>query len=143
METDCEICSKRFFEFLLFLNDSDNLQKFVIQHKLVPESKKCPKCDSDLKITKDYRFRCDRVRKESLYGGRKKVSRRCRNYLSALKGTFFEHSHLSIIKIIELSSWFLYNKQSQREVASELDVSIRTVSDWFSFCREVVEFYIL
>ena len=60
---------------------------------------------------------------------------------SALKGTFFEHSHLSIFNIIQLSYWFVTNRFTQAEVASEVGVSIKTVSDWFSFCREVVDHY--
>ena len=70
-----------------------------------------------------------------------KVSRRCRVKISALKGTFFEKSHFSKIEVIQLSYWFVLNRLSQSEVACEVGVAKQTVTDWFSFCREVVDFY--
>ena len=68
-----------------------------------------------------------------------KVSRRCHVKISALKGTFFEKSYLAKIEIIQLSYWFVLNSLSQSEVVCE--VLLHKLWLWFSFCREVVNFY--
>ena len=95
MEAVCNGCASGIFSLGSYLGDSDAQFQFLKEHKLVPASRKCPKCESEITITKDYFFRCDRQRQVSLYGGKKKVVRRCGLKISALKGTFFEHSHLS------------------------------------------------
>ena len=42
-----------------------------------------------------------------------------------------------------MSYWFILNRLSQSEVASEVGVAVQTVNDWFSFCREVIDYYCL
>ena len=46
MEAVCIGCSKGMFSFGTYLGNSDVLFQFLKDHKLVPASQKCPKCES-------------------------------------------------------------------------------------------------
>ena len=104
MEPECTACSKGLFALGIYLADSDVLLQVLEEHKSVPASQKCPKCDTVLNINQNYYFRCDRQTQVCVFGERKRFPG-----VVALKGTFFEKSHLSKIEIIPLSYWFVLN----------------------------------
>ena len=59
MEAVRTACSKGIFSLGSYLADSDALFQFLKDHKLLPASQKCPKCESEITINNNYFFRCD------------------------------------------------------------------------------------
>ena len=53
---------KGIFSLGSYLGDSDVLFQFLKDHKLVPASQKCPKCESEITINNNDFFRCHRQR---------------------------------------------------------------------------------
>ena len=87
MEDGCSVCSKGIFALATYLADSAVLFQVLKDHNLVPTNRNCPKCETLLNVNDKYFFRCD-CQYQVSYSGKKKVSRRCRVKISALKGTF-------------------------------------------------------
>lgn len=58
------------------------------------------------------------------------------------KGTFFENSHLSILKIVSFSYLWLKNV-TQDFIMGEINITRDTAVDWSNFCREVVHYGML
>ena len=58
-------------------------------------------------------------------------------------GTWFERSHLSISTVCQLNClWLNVRYPRQSHICSEIRVSVHTVVDWSSFCREVCIFWL-
>ena len=58
MESECTACSKRLLALATYISDSDVLQQVLKDHKLVPATRKCPKCESVLNIDQNYILFC-------------------------------------------------------------------------------------
>ena len=56
MEGVCAACSKGLFGLANFVSDTDALKQYLVDHKLVPETRKCPKCECVLWILPIYRI---------------------------------------------------------------------------------------
>ena len=64
-------------------------------------------------------------------------NRQCNYKVSTRRGTWFESSHLSMSKVLELTYFWVY-ECTKKLVMRECDIATwSTVVDWFSFCREV------
>ena len=50
MESECTACSKGLFALVTYISESDVLLQVLKDHKLVPATRKCPKCESVLNI---------------------------------------------------------------------------------------------
>ena len=70
--------------------------------------------------------------------------RTCRKDTSIRKGSFFEHSHLTISQIIRLIYFWAFEIDKQSFMLRELKIgSQNTVVDWKNFCRDIcAEWYI-
>ena len=57
-------------------------------------------------------------------------------------GTFFENSNISLCTAVEIMYWWSINVK-QSTVLSEVDISSRTIVDWFNYCRDIYTAYII
>ena len=105
MTTVCEGCEVSVCDIGLLCADDNKLYKYLAEHNLVKLNTKCANCESllDVNIT-NRNFRCDK-QQQVKKNKRLKIERR-RFYVSALKGTFFERSHLKLSEIY--SFYFIY-----------------------------------
>ena len=116
------------------LYSEEVMDQWLKERRLLPRQKSCPICDSPMKFAKGHglgEFRC--------YA--EKMHRRRRPTVAVSKGTWFESSRLSAGKIIKLTYCFSRNmkyEDAMYECSEEnRTVSSETVSDWYSYCREV------
>ena len=58
----------------------------------------------------------------------------CRNEVSVRIGTVFERSKLAIRTVL-LLLYFWSMRRTAENAVTELEVSSRTVADWYKFCR--------
>lgn len=137
MDGECTGCDWTSFELVLAFQDQEKLLSFLFAHRLLTRTAVCRHCDSEVPLNlKTLQFRCNKRRKSKKSNGIQKP--RCGFKKSALKGTFFEHSHLSIEKIILLTYFFVSPQKSVTNVARELRVSAATVSEWYNLCLNVL-----
>ena len=57
--------------------------------------------------------------------------------VSAKRNSFFEASHLSIAKILEIIYYYLCLEGPLRIISEQLDISEARLCDWLNFIREV------
>jgi len=66
----------------------------------------------------------------------------CRAAVSIRKGSFFEGAHLPLQKLLDLAYyWAIYG--SHAEVKRQVDLENQSVTDWFSFMRDLCTFDLL
>ena len=136
-EGDCNINLHRLYSDVVC--DRDHCINFLVSHGVIKNVYKCPKCDSVLILNKNGKFRCDK----RVYSGISKTFTRCRVQTSGLQGTFFSQSKLTFCQVVTLSYHFLWNRATQEEIALDVvELSVKTVADWFSFSREVIIDYV-
>lgn len=73
---------------------------------------------------------------------KKRKTKYCRFKCSIRRGTIFERSHLSIFQILSFINYWVNNK-SRKYIQRDLHISLTTIADLSSFCREVVSMAIL
>jgi transposase-like protein len=112
----------------------ENIRQFFIAHGVIKSETQCGKCGNRVCLKEgDWHFRC--TRRVSI---NKKKAATCGWWASARTGSFVEKSRLPIVTLWRLVTYFLYhNPPRQPFLVENLDVSNRTVVDWFSFVREV------
>ena len=77
------------------LSDEIDFLAYLQFHKLIISELKCPKCRNVMSFhMENYMFQCTKTNPKS--------KRRCRTSVSAKRNSFFEASHLSIAKILEI-----------------------------------------
>uniref|UniRef100_A0A0A9ZCH6 Forkhead box protein N4 n=2 Tax=Lygus hesperus TaxID=30085 RepID=A0A0A9ZCH6_LYGHE len=116
------------FELAHILRDEESTRAFLYDYKLLPQQKICPRCNSEMKLTFVNNF----------YGWFK-----CNNghRYNAIKGTWFEGTHLGCREIL-LSTYCFLQKfsmdQTMAEVTAGKDVLEREVIvNWWYNTREV------
>ena len=58
--------------------------------------------------------------------------------LSIRKGSWFEHSNMTLEEILKFTYWWSQDL-NQNQIKHELGLGCSTAVDWESFCREVCE----
>lgn len=123
-------CNLKFF-FNLERDGKRRVIEWCMEKGLIASRYECPRCNCDMKLKerKDaqdgFEWRCQKT------GENAHLVKR-----SVRKGSWFEESNLSIVKVLCMTRmWF--TKCSRKCIMSELDVSGPTVTDWKMFCREV------
>lgn len=139
MAPTCEGCLVPMVELGAILKDQKRLWLFFSEHGLVKRTIKCPTCESELEVNSSFRFRCSKVCRRRT--GKKIISRRCSTNVSARKGTFLGSAVLEPSKILHLAYWFSLGRVTYKDVSAQVQVALQTVTDWFSFCREVTVNY--
>lgn len=137
MDAECDGCDWTSFELNLAFQDKEKVVSFLLAHRLIAPTFLCRECQSEVDLNwKTLQFRCNKRRIAKK--GHKTKHARCCFKRSALKGSFFEHSHLNVEKILLLTYIFLSPDKSIKHVARELRISPSTVIHWYGFCREVL-----
>ncbi|KAH1016116.1 hypothetical protein HUJ04_007389 [Dendroctonus ponderosae] len=134
----CSACNITEMEFFEILRDRESLLNFFFCHNVLTCHTRC-KCGALLNPTEDsvnhFIFRC---RKKNLRSYRK-----CKTNFTILKGTFFENSALSLGKVAHLVMLYLCRPSPRyRYICVELNLSIQTVSKWFSHFRDIFIFWV-
>uniref|UniRef100_A0A6B0V2L9 Putative transposase-like protein n=1 Tax=Ixodes ricinus TaxID=34613 RepID=A0A6B0V2L9_IXORI len=68
---------------------------------------------------------------------RKPVKVQCRGQVSVRSGSFFEGSHLKLPQLMKII-YLRYQNLPCAVIQRETDIASKTITDWASFCREVV-----
>jgi hypothetical protein len=76
-------------------------------------------------------------RKKTVTQNKRKKVVQCNFYKSIFKGTFFENSHLPVLKIVLFMKVLVKKSMNLEDLKEELQISLHTLVDWKSFCREV------
>ncbi|XP_042880721.1 uncharacterized protein LOC122258689 [Penaeus japonicus] len=63
---------------------------------------------------------------------------RCGWTVSVFKGSFFERSHLDLETLLVFVNYFVREYFTVRVMRHELRLGLATITDWSSFCREVM-----
>ena len=101
MTTVWEVCEVWVCDIRFLCADVNKLYTYLSEHNLVKLNTKCANCESVLGVNIPLRnFRCDKQQRVTK-NKRSKIERR-RFYVSALKGTFFERSHLKLSEIFQI-----------------------------------------
>lgn len=139
----CPACVLTDFEFMRVLTGNfSELLRFLYSHGVLSCHVLCRQCDSRVHISENEFERIFyRCYKTVIRGNKKRAV--CHTKSSAVSGTFFEKSHLSLRQVVHLTHIFLSSRRARVVYAqSEVDCSRKTVIDWFSFCREVIIDYV-
>jgi len=139
----CSSCQWTIINFCAMAQDIEQLLNFLVLHHVLLDSWWCESCgELCRKDLANFTFRCDRrhVRRDSR---RRRQAWRCHYYRSMFTGTWFARSHLSISKVCQLNClWLNLPYPRQFIIKTEIGVSVPTVVDWSSFCREVCIFWL-
>ncbi|XP_074658658.1 uncharacterized protein LOC141911570 [Tubulanus polymorphus] len=106
--------------------DSEKLFRWCQKNKLLGACRECVSCGNAMYEVKDksridgYIWRCPS----------------CKSKKSVRADSWFSSSKLSIRTILKVTYWWS-RKISLTNVAHECGLSLPTIVDWFSFCREV------
>lgn len=102
---------------------------------------RCEKCGARLQFVEQddwsFMFRCQKRMKKS-------AVRKCNNWVSIFKGTFFDRAHLNVPQVAEFVLLYLSRPPPRMQfIEREMGLSLRTITDWFSFVREVFRHWAL
>lgn len=117
------------------------LWDFVAAHGLVHRTVQCPWCQSSAYLYRHSRFRCQKVM--TTFIDHRLVTKRCNFDISALKGTFFDHSNLPLKKILCLCYWFVVDTATYNEVMGKVNVPLYRLIYWYTLCQELIINYCL
>jgi hypothetical protein len=85
------------------------------------------------------------LRKDSSYSSDGHVwrcsNKKCNKKVSIRKSSWFENHNLTLEKIVCITYFWVY-KCTQDFVIHELEISQKTITDWYNFGREVCEIYL-
>lgn len=118
-----------------------HLWDFVAAHGLVHRTVHCPWCQYSAYLFRHSRFRCQRVM--TTFVDHRLVTKRCNFDISALKGTFFDHSNLPLKKILCLCYWFVLDTATYEEVMGRVNVPLYRLIYWYTLCQELIITYCL
>ena len=135
----CKGCVIDFKTIHQWTEDREKMLDFCYRHKLLRKSVRCPNCNAEIFLNDKNYYRCDRVQVER---GHKKLKReRCRFQRSGMKHTFFDRSHLKMSQVLQLVYWFLISSVTHDEICDQLNIASQTLTNWFSFCREILIYW--
>jgi hypothetical protein len=106
--------------------------EFARARGLIKTQKRCSNCKSRMEFEADngeidgFRWRCK--------------NSRCRSSKSIRQNTFFSRSKLSMEKIF-LIIYFRCKDYTIKQAVDELEISRKTMIDWYRFCRDIVYYH--
>ena len=134
--TGCEINLKMVNQWP---KDREKMMDFCYKHGLLRKSVRCSNCDSEIFLNDENYYLCEKVQVEK---GRRKTKReRCNFRKSGIKKTFFDRSQLKINQILQVVYWFLMGSVSHNEICDQVNISTETLTNWCSFCREILIYW--
>ena len=126
----CEVCTYTSRSFYRLHDAQEALFRFFYSNGVLPCHYNCPTCGAVLKWNSSHTFRCQQKNKRN--------KRKCKTHISAFTSSFFFYMHLTPQQIVELV--WLYIARSPPRCAflqQDTGLSTRTLTNWFSFMREV------
>ena len=98
----------------------------------------CQKCGSKMRFSKypahscGYRWECRKYTKENKHY----------QTVSILNGSWFSTSKLNVAEILKITFWFCYDLP-QKTLREMYGFSRQAITDWYNFCREVCDCFLL
>ncbi|XP_050519129.1 uncharacterized protein LOC126893204 [Diabrotica virgifera virgifera] len=122
-----------FLEGSVMAVDRETILEFLYAHGVLKSTRKCGGYGSVLKVNTEGKFKCSKMVSKN-----KQAKKRCGFTVSARKGTYFESAKLPIEKVFTLASILLWlNPPRYGFIRDNLKIAQQTVTDWYSFSREV------
>ena len=139
----CQSCELDYFHIIgkyhgaIFPGHEKLAIDFFRQHKVLPLSVECPKCNSNLVFRPDkHQWYCN----SSVRVPKTKRRRRCGYVVSDFKGSFLDETHLPPWKVLLFVNHWVRKIWDHHTVINSLKISSATSVDWRSFCSEVTEY---
>uniref|UniRef100_A0A6P7FWW9 Uncharacterized protein LOC114334993 n=1 Tax=Diabrotica virgifera virgifera TaxID=50390 RepID=A0A6P7FWW9_DIAVI len=108
--------------------DRGNILDFLYSHVVLKKTRKCGGCGSVLKVNTGRKITC----------GKMVSKHKQAKTVSARKRTYFESAKLPMEKVFMLVSILLWIKPPRYEfIRGNLKIAQQTLTDWYSFSREV------
>uniref|UniRef100_A0A914WE47 Uncharacterized protein n=1 Tax=Plectus sambesii TaxID=2011161 RepID=A0A914WE47_9BILA len=107
--------------------DYETTRNWLVRHWLLANSATCRQCHRAMHLTKceELKFDKDQWR-----------CRDCSMIQSIRKGSFFANGHMPLMTMVEIIYWWTTDN-SQVAIMLEVNVSHKTLIDWFMFCRDI------
>lgn len=108
--------------------------EWCMKEGMIASTHKCPKCGSQMSLktrqdrTDGFMWFCRKKGRENAHECTKSVR----------DGSWFSHSHLSIVQILKMTRLW-YAKAMHEYIMYEVKVFEHAVTDWCMFCREVCQ----
>ncbi|CAL1675648.1 unnamed protein product [Lasius platythorax] len=128
----------KLYQFLSICDDRDKLIDYLIEHRVLPSSVRCPRCDNAMDLNRNSLFfRCYKV--EYIRDcHKKKLKKKCDKKLSIFHNTWFAESRLDLQTVCRFVAYFLHIRPPRYTfLERELEISDRTIVNWSGFCREL------
>lgn len=127
---------------MFIMDDPEKCLSFLCEHSLVKRSLECLTCGRSCFVnSENYKYSCFKNRPKTKNMKKRKKRYSCTTKRSALKGTIFENSNLSIRKVLDLIYFWLKPGRRVEGVAYEARCGVPTIVNWFNIFREVTIFF--
>lgn len=137
---NCDHCSSSTLELARKLTAcTKDCVAFLDGHYLIAAERICPKCHKRCRrvyVNKTIIWRCDR--RQIVVEQDRKIYSRCNFKESAFKGTWFSQIKISIDKCLMIPVMYLDDKFNFKQTLTFLNISVKTLTDWISFIKEVI-----
>ena len=125
----------RYDDLSAILTEKKTLIQWLMTEGFLAKSRLCSVCRCEMKLVR-CEDRSDGLRWECR--GRRFDGKRHNAELSIRKGSWFEHSNMTLEEILKFTYWWSQDVK-QNQIKRELGSGSSTAVDWESFCREVCE----
>jgi len=127
----CDYCDIPMFEMERFCKDE--IDKFYLEHKIIPYFTHCRKCGSFINFPKrGPNFRCNKTH----HGAR------CEFKKSICHGSWLSQSRMKPEKLFRFVIIYLTTKPPRTEyIRQYLKINVHSIVDWGSFMREVMIYW--
>lgn len=134
----CQICLFNIFDFGVLCSQKEMLREFLMNHGVILRTCRCSECDCECRINESKEiFICDRYRKIK-DAHKKKINKRCKFKKSIYANSWFSKRGMTVEQICKLTAiWILMKPPRQTFTMESLDLTSKTVVNWFSYCRSV------
>ena len=112
---------------------------FLRQHGVLPSSVTCPNCNNKCSLHSDRPiWKCNRKIKVA----KRRKFRRCGFCTSDYKGSFAEHCHFAVWKLVLFINAWLNKRFTHYLVISNSNITRETLVNWRSYCSDVTEYFL-
>lgn len=131
----CEGCSWSIYEFIREkCSNPDALLEVWYTHGLLHWQKDCERCGQPSRVDlRRKQLRCDKT-----VSTRKQKKQRCGWHVSLLNGSIFKRAHLDVNTLLVFVNYFIREYFTVRLIQHELGLELKTITDWSTFCQEVM-----
>ncbi len=115
-------------DLIKIIEDDEKIINFLLEKQLIPQTRRCSKCNLRMEITKD---------KNRALGHIYRCGRPCRSTKSLLSNTFFENSKLKIGDLLLFIYSWSHEKCSFKFSNHETSISSHPFVAWRKYLRDI------